>query len=78
MSAKVTKLHAGEKLLKARYLALRTVLEQIAEEAHVGKNTETRSLARGCLCIACMAYRVLMADASHGRIRDDRPREERE
>jgi hypothetical protein len=78
MGRKVTKLHAGERLLKARYLALRTVLAQIAEDAHVGSNTETRALARGCPCAACMAYRALLADAAHGRITDDRPREERE
>lgn len=77
MTHKVTKQHAGDRLLKARYLALRAVLVQIAEDAHVGKNTETRSLARGCQCVACMAYRALLADAAHGRITDDRPREER-
>jgi hypothetical protein len=75
LSSKTTKLHAGDRLLKARYLALRNALTDIVEYAsHIGR------LRDKCApnCPACCAYKALVADATHGRITDDRPREERE
>jgi hypothetical protein len=70
---KVAKLHAGERLLKVRYLALRDALQDVA---HFGPHLGTLRNQCAASCPACLAERALIADGVYGRIADDRPRKE--
>lgn len=71
MGAGKVKAHAGDRMLKDRYFALRSALRDLADYSpHIGRTRDKCAPS----CPACEAEKALVRDAAHGRIVDDRPR----
>lgn len=67
--------HNGARVLKERYLSLRSALSEIAHSApHIG-NWKNHCAGN---CPVCRADKALVEDAALGRVADDRPREARD